>query len=171
VTRAFEKKSTQLEDNEEFVYNAKYEAWMPKSADPEKWAAENLAAPPPPPKKLGGESAPSSCSATPQTPGLGGSEAGSASSAPQTPQASGPSPFASAGGARFSARAGGSARRTARSRYVDTFNPQESPACDDGGAAPPTRPKAPAYKVFTPQRDPAATGGDTPAGTATPMAD
>ena len=31
VAKAFEKKNTQLEDHEEFVYNAKYEAWMPKS--------------------------------------------------------------------------------------------------------------------------------------------
>ena len=36
-----EEKDTQLADQEEFVYNAKHGAWMPKSADPDEWAKEN----------------------------------------------------------------------------------------------------------------------------------
>ena len=44
-------------------------------------------------------------------------------------------------------------RATARSRYVDTFNPAGAdPAAPDAGPAPAPRPKPPAYKVFTPQK-------------------
>ena len=39
----------QLDDDVEYVHNAKYNVWMPKGADPEKWVKENLATPPPPP--------------------------------------------------------------------------------------------------------------------------
>merc|ERR1719399_2695746 len=34
-----------LEDNESFVYNQKHQAWMPKSANPDEWAQQNLGAP------------------------------------------------------------------------------------------------------------------------------
>ena len=43
-------RNTQLDDFSQYKYNEKYGAWMPGDADPDKWAAENLAAPPPPPK-------------------------------------------------------------------------------------------------------------------------
>lgn len=35
------------DDNETFVYNAQYHAWMPASADPQVWAAQNLGIAPP----------------------------------------------------------------------------------------------------------------------------
>jgi len=34
-----------LEDNASFVYNEKHQAWMPKSANPDEWAQQNLGAP------------------------------------------------------------------------------------------------------------------------------
>ena len=39
------KASTMAE--EEFVYNDRYHAWLPASAEPDEWARENLGAPPP----------------------------------------------------------------------------------------------------------------------------
>ena len=55
--KRFNKKSAQLVDQEEFVYNEQFKAWMPKGANPEDWAKENLAAPPPPaPPTAGGKS-------------------------------------------------------------------------------------------------------------------
>ena len=41
------KSSTQLD--EQFVFNAKYGAWMPSSANPDEWANVHLVGPPPAP--------------------------------------------------------------------------------------------------------------------------
>jgi hypothetical protein len=99
--------------------------WMPKGVDPEKYAAENGAAPPPPPGGDGGG-------------GNGGCNGGggAAESTPSTPQL-----MPSAGGppSRFSASGSNLSRRgsAARSRYVDTLNPnaggEEGPAPQQGG--------------------------------------
>ena len=163
----FTKKDTQLADQVEFVYNAKYESWIPNNMDPDEWAKENLAAPPPPPTAAKGSSG--------ENGGPGGAGAGD-KSAPQTPLGSGPGVGGSApasGTGRF--RSGGSSRRQpARSRYVDTFNPSDSAASTDANLMPPPparpKPAAPAYKVFTPQRTAANDDGDASAsGNSTPL--
>lgn len=150
VSKLVAKPDTQLADAEEFVYNDKYKAWMPKSADPEQWAKDNLAAPPPPPGGGGG----------------GGGAGAGACFAPQTPGG----PGAEGGPARFravdSSGGGGRARATPRSRYVDTFNTGgDAGAQGDADKMPPPaarpKPAAPAYKVFTPQK---AAGDDGDAG-------
>ena len=165
VSKAFEKKNSQLDDQEEFIYNAEFGAWMPKSADPAKWAADNLAGPPPPPKAGGGSS---SAVATPSMPGI---DAGPTMSAPQTPlppgAGGGPgnlsAPATGGGPGAFSQpRASGSrARPSTRSRYVDTFNTEGDGAPTDKSDSemmppPASRPARPKPTFFTPQRTPGA---------------
>ena len=146
-------RSTQLDDFSEYVYDDKYGAWMPGDANPDEWAKENLAAPPPPPKTASkAESGPGG--STPAKAPLERDDAGRAS-APQTPLPGNDGPAAPATGGRFSARSTAS-RKTTRSRYVDTFNPEgDAPQTSDRDLMPPppARPKpAPAYKIFTPQK-------------------
>ena len=190
VSKAFEKKSSQLEDFEEFVYNAEFKAWMPKSADPAKWAAENLAGPPPPPKS-------SSAAATPSNGGGGGGGdggggggppgGGMASSAPQTPmpdRPGGPGTMSApaTGGGQFSGgnslRSGGArGRPNPRSRYVDTFNTGGGDDAAAGGKAdselmppPASRPARPKPTFFTPSKPAgAAADGGGGGGGATPL--
>lgn len=136
-------RSTQLDDFSSFVYNDKYGAWMPGDVDPDEWAKENLAAPPPPPKKSTQADVQSDSTKPLEGPGL--------SSAPQTPLAAQADGLPAAGpGGRFSARSAAS-RKPARSRYVDTFNPDDGAGPNDSDLMPPpparTKAPAPAYKI------------------------
>ena len=117
----------QLDDDVEYVHNAKYNVWMPKGADPEKWVKENLATPPPPP--VAGDAG-------------SGSAGGGESAAPPGTPSNGGDAAAGPPGSRFSARSASGARLSvgARSRYVDTFNahgddqpPQNDNSGNSGG--------------------------------------
>lgn len=162
-------RSTQLDDFEAFVYNEKYKAWMPGNVDPDEWAKENISAPPPPPKAS--QPATPSTTAAPAEPNgaaMAAPDGVPPGSTPHTPLAAGNGGLPGGGGAssaaggRFSARSGQAARKSARSRYVDTFNPDggDTQADKDLMPPPPARPKQPPpLKVFTPQR-PADAAGD-----------
>lgn len=179
VSRAFEKKNTQLEDMEEFVYNSEYGAWMPKSADPAKWAAENLAGPPPPPK-AGGAPSGAAAGGTSNGGAVTGAAADPGPSAPHTPltgASSTPGGISAPATGQLSAMRPGAnrGRGATRARYVDTFNTGDADAPaekTDSELMPPpaARPAKPKPTFFTPQR-PAGAGSDADgaAGGATPL--